>query len=150
VPGWLIDANVWIAASFAEHDHHALAKEFIAETSPAHPALLCRATEQSWLRLLTTPALHRRYDSLPVSNRDALRILSDALQLPNIRLIEEEPARIRTLWHQLAALPTASPKVWMDAYLAAFAIGHAVESVTLDADFKRFVKDGLKLKLLTP
>ena len=39
--------------------------------------------------------------------------------------------------------------VWMDAYLAAFAIGHAVEFVTLDQDFKRFVKDGLNLKLLT-
>ena len=101
------------------------------------------------LRLLTTPALHRRYDSLPVSNRDALRILSDALQLPNIRLIDEEPTGVRALWHRLAALPSASPKVWMDAYLAAFAIGHAVEFVTLDQDFRRFVKDGLKLKLLT-
>ena len=150
MPGWLIDANVWIAISFTEHDHHALATRFIAETSPAHPALLCRATEQSWLRLLTTPALHRRYDSLPVSNRDALRILSDALQLPNIRLIEEEPTGVRALWHRLAALPSASPKVWMDAYLAAFAIGHAVELVTLDSDFKRFVKDGLKLNLLPP
>jgi toxin-antitoxin system PIN domain toxin len=148
VPGWLIDANVWIAVSFAEHDHHALAKRFIAETSPECQALLCRATEQSWLRLLTTPALHRRYDSQPVSNQDALRMLSDALQLPNIRLIEEEPAAIRPLWHRLAAIPNASPKVWMDAYLAAFAIGHAVEFVTLDSDFKRFVKDGLKLKLL--
>ena len=147
--GWLIDANVWIAVSFAEHDHHALAKRFISETSPARPALLCRATEQSWLRLLTTPALHRRYDSLPVSNLDALRILSEAMQLPNIRLIEEEPAGIRALWHQLAALPSASPKVWMDAYLAAFAICHAVEFVTLDQDFKRFVRDGLNLKLLT-
>jgi predicted nucleic acid-binding protein len=39
-------------------------------------------------------------------------------------------------------------KVWMDAYLAAFAIGHAIEFVTLDQDFKRFVKDGLKLTLL--
>ena len=38
----------------------------------------------------------------------------------------------------------------MDAYLAAFAIGHRVELVTLDSDFKRFVKDGLKLNLLTP
>lgn len=38
----------------------------------------------------------------------------------------------------------------MDAYLGALAIGHAVELVTLDSDFKRFVKDGLKLNLLYP
>jgi predicted nucleic acid-binding protein len=53
------------------------------------------------------------------------------------------------LWQALACLPSASPKVWTDAFLAAFAIGHAVEFVTLDSDFKRFVKDKLKLKLLT-
>jgi predicted nucleic acid-binding protein len=37
----------------------------------------------------------------------------------------------------------------MDAYLAAFAIGHDMEFVTLDQDFKRFGKDGLKLRLLS-
>ena len=148
--GCLIDVNVWIAVSFEAHAHHVLAQRFFAATSPARPVLLCRATEQSWLRLLTTPALHRRYDSLPVSNRDALTMLVDTLELPNVRLIEEEPAGVRALWHRLAAIPSASPKVWMDAYLAAFAIRHAVEFVTLDSDFKNFEKDGLKLQLLTP
>ncbi len=67
--GCLIDANVWVALSFEEHDHHALVTRFFSEeTSPDWPVILCRATEQSWLRLLTTRALHRRYDSLPVSN----------------------------------------------------------------------------------
>lgn len=147
--GCLIDANVWIAVSFEAHDPHVLAKRFFAATSPSRPALLCRATEQSWLRLLTSPALHRRYDSLPVSNRDALIILSDTLELPNVRLVEVEPSRVRALWQRLAAIPSASPKLWMDAYLAAFAIRHDVEFVTLDRDFKNFEKDGLKLQLLT-
>jgi predicted nucleic acid-binding protein len=47
----------------------------------------------------------------------------------------------------MACLPSASPKVWTDAYLAALAIGHDVEFVTLDSDFITFTKDGLKLKL---
>ena len=147
--GCLIDANVWIAVSFEAHDQHVLAKRFFATTSLSRPALLCRATEQSWLRLLTTPALHRRYDSLPVSNRDALIMLSDTLELPNVRLVEVEPSGVRALWQRLAAIPSASPKVWMDAYLAAFTIRHDVEFVTLDRDFKNFEKDGLKLQLLT-
>lgn len=149
--GWLIDVNAWIAVSFEEHDHHALAMQFLTrETSPDCPALLCRATEQSWLRLLTTPALHRRYDSPPITNRDALKILSNTLELPNVRIIEDEPTSVRALWHRLASLPSASPKVWMDAYLAAFAICHDVEFVTLDSDFSAYVQDGLKLKLLSP
>ncbi|MEI6175353.1 MAG: TA system VapC family ribonuclease toxin [Verrucomicrobiota bacterium] len=151
VQGKLIDANVWIAVSFEGHDYHQQALQFLTrETSLASPALLCRATEQSWLRLLTTPALHRRYDSPPVSNRDALNILSDTLELPNVRMIEDEPTGVRALWHRLASLSSASPKVWMDAYLAAFAISHGVEFVTLDSDFNAYVQDGLKLILLSP
>jgi predicted nucleic acid-binding protein len=37
----------------------------------------------------------------------------------------------------------------MDAYLAAFAILHDMELVTLDRDFRNFEKDGLKLRLLS-
>ncbi len=68
--------------------------------------------------------------------------------MPNVRMVEDEPTGLRSLWHRLAGTPSASPKVWMDAYLAAFAIGHDVELVSLDYDFKHFEKDGLKLKFL--
>jgi predicted nucleic acid-binding protein len=37
----------------------------------------------------------------------------------------------------------------MDAYLAAFAILHGMELVTLDRDFRNFEKGGLKLRLLS-
>ena len=36
----------------------------------------------------------------------------------------------------------------MDAYLAAFAIRHRIEIITLDRDFRGFEKDGLKVTLL--
>ena len=45
--------------------------------------------------------------------------------------------------------PPASPKVWMDAYLAAFAIRAGLPFATLDADFRRFEAAGLDLHLLT-
>ena len=60
----------------------------------------------------------------------------------------DEPVDQEALWHQLAGRPSASPKVWTDAYLAAFAIGHKLELLTLDGDFKSVVKAGLKLRLL--
>jgi len=53
------------------------------------------------------------------------------------------------LWRSAAALPSASPKVWMDAYLAAFAISAGMQLVTLDRDFNNFVPLGLDLQLLT-
>lgn len=40
-------------------------------------------------------------------------------------------------------------KVWMDAYLAAFAIRAGLSLATLDADFHRFEAAGLQLRLLS-
>ena len=41
---------------------------------------------------------------------------------------------------------TASPKLWMDAYLAAFALAGGCRMVTTDAAFKQFA--GLDLELI--
>lgn len=148
MPGFLIDTNLWIAAAFEGHDHHELANDFFSQATPDAPACFCRATEQSCLRLLTTPALHRRYDCAPVSNRDALKILSDCHAHSNVRMIDAEPAGTRDLWHEFADLDSASPKVWMDAYLAAFAVCGKLTLVALDGDFAAHRDQGLDLRLL--
>jgi uncharacterized protein len=74
----------------------------------------------------------------------------DAMQaLPHVAW-RDEPPGIFEKWSQLAGLDSASPKVWMDAYLAAFAITSGLRVVTLDKDFKNFVPQGLDLNLLQP
>ena len=62
----------------------------------------------------------------------------------------DEPPGVFVLWRTLATRDAASPKVWMDAYLAAFAIGGGLRMVTLDRDFKNFVPQGLDLNLINP
>jgi hypothetical protein len=42
-----------------------------------------------------------------------------------------------------------APKLWMDAYLAAFAIAGGMRIVTLDKDFRNFESQGLNLLLLS-
>jgi len=145
----LYDANLWVALAFAAHPHAKLATKHFAELDSGDPAAFCRASQQSFLRLVTTPALQQAYATPLISNASAWEKCQELLSLPQILWLDE-PAGLSDLWHQLASLPTASPKVWMDAYLAAFAIGHDLQFVTLDGDFKRFEKNGLKLKLLTP
>lgn len=71
VPACLLDGNVWLAAAF-----------------PAHPALFCRATQQSFLRLVSTPAIFNAYRSDPITNRDALSALAAFAALPQVDLIE--------------------------------------------------------------
>jgi predicted nucleic acid-binding protein len=48
----------------------------------------------------------------------------------------------------LALRDTASPKLWMDAWLAALAMGANLQLVTFDRGFTQF--DGLNLLLLDP
>src|SRR5437868_1237271 len=146
MPGSLIDTSVWIAAIFPTHPAHRNAQRILHEATPAEPAVLCRATEMSFLRLASTPALLKVYGAEGSTNRDALIVLQALLAQPNI-CEREEPPGVLSAWHNLASHDTASPKVWMDAYLAAFAIKGGLRMISLDHDFKSFEAEGLDLVL---
>ena len=147
MPAALFDTNVWLAAIFTTHPFHAQAQQALQNASASAPAVWCRATEQSFLRLATTPALLAAYGAQGMNNRDALHAL-DALQaLPQVSILDEAPGTLAQ-WRQLATRDTASPKVWMDAYLAAFAMAGGLRMVTLDRDFQQFAPQGLNLLFL--
>lgn len=149
MPGTLFDTNVWLAAVFTTHPFHAMAQAALQRATPAEPAVFCRATEQSFLRLATTPSLLKAYGAEGLTNRDALVTLN-ALQTMHQVCVRDEPRGVVSLWHTLSALNSASPKVWMDAYLAAFATAGGLRMLTLDRDFKNFAPQGLHLVLLNP
>jgi len=147
VPGFLFDTNVWLAAIFPTHPFHTPARHALQQATPSRPAVWCRSTQQSFLRLATTPALLKAYGAQGMTNRDALVALDVLQGLPQVAL-REEPTGVFDLWGKLACIDTAAPKVWMDTYLAAFAIAGDMHMVTLDRDFKNFVSQGLVLDLL--
>lgn len=147
MPGSLFDTNVWVAAIFPSHLFHMKAQQVLQQATPAEPAVFCRSTQQSFLRLASTPTLLKAYGAEGLTNHDALLALSALQALPQVCEREEPPGTL-LLWHRLAAHDTASPKVWMDAYLAAFAISGGLRMVTLDRDFKNFVPQGLDLNLI--
>ncbi len=147
MPGSLIDTNVWIAAVFPPHPRHGKAREVLKESTASRPAFFCRATEQSFLRIASTPVVLKAYGAAAMTNRDALAALKAMLTLPQVRELDEPPGTI-DLWHRLAARDTASPKVWMDAYLAAFAMSGELSLATLDRDFLGYESEGLELQFL--
>jgi len=144
---YLFDSSVWVALTFTVHPGHSAASEAFAKATEARPATFCRSTEQSVLRLITTPAIMRQYGAPAMSNAQALTALH-SFQSPATVRYREEPAGLVPLWHSLADRLTASPKVWMDAYLAAFAVAGQLTMVTFDKDFKSYVTNGLTLQLL--
>lgn len=145
MPGFLFDTNVWLALTFAAHPLHAAAKGAFVNTTAADKAYFCRATQQSVLRLTSDARLARQYGVAPISNRDALQRLETLMAKPNIGFLEE-PATLLPRWKAYADLNTASPKRWMDAYLAAFAVEGGLTFVSGDNDFKVFLPD---LKLIS-
>ena len=149
MPGSLIDTNIWIGAIFTTHPFHLSARRFLDEATPANPAVFCRATQQSFLRLASTPALLKTYGAESLTNHDALVALAALLALPQV-CEREEPPGLVALWRRLASRDTASPKVWMDAYLVAFALSGGLRLVTLDRDFKSFEMHGIELVVLAP
>lgn len=145
MPGCLFDTNVWLAVLFPSHPFHPQARKVLGEVTKAKPAVFCRATQQSFLRLATTSALLTAYSAQGMSNRDALVAYDALLALPQVCERDESPG-VSALWRTIADTNTASPKLWMDAYLAAFAIRGNLEFVTLDRDFNNFIRHGLELK----
>lgn len=76
---------------------------------------------------------------------------NDAQELVRRAQLYSNPASRQTFGSPPSSpriLFTHSPKIWMDAYLAAFAIAGGLRMVTLDGDFKAFVPQGLDLVLL--
>lgn len=149
MPGSLVDTNVWIAALLPTHPFHGQARRVVLEATPAAPLIFCRATQQSFLRLVTTPALLRVYGAEDLNDLDAWAAFDAFLGMAQVCL-REEPPGLEPLWRRMASRDTALPKVWMDTYLAAFAVCGAVSLVTTDRDFTAYAGYGLRVTLLNP
>lgn len=144
----LYDTGVWVALSFSSHPFHTKVRAVFEQADSSRPAAFCRATQTSFLRLLTTPTICSAYGCSPIKNREAWAKCGELLALPQVLWLAE-PAGVESEWSQCAAVGSPSPKVWMDAYLAAFAITGGLNFVSLDKDFIRLQPRGLQLELLS-
>jgi toxin-antitoxin system PIN domain toxin len=142
----LCDSNVWLALALSRHVHHRVARDWLGSVADQGAVLFCRATQQTLLRLLTSAAVLKPYGNPPLTNRQAWAAYLDLLADERIAFRSEEPAGLEPLWQRFAVRATASPKLWMDSYLAAFALASGCRMVTTDAAFKQF--RGLDLELI--
>jgi len=142
---YLCDSNLFLALAVEQHVHHRRAATWFGALNAADTALFCRSTRISFLRLLTQKIAA---DFVPLTNREAWAVL-DELMDDDATGFEAEPQGLDLVWRQVADVTTSSPKLWMDAYLAAFAITGGLRMVTLDKDFRNFESHGLDLLLLS-
>jgi toxin-antitoxin system PIN domain toxin len=105
----------------------------------------CRATQQGLVRLLTTAEVLAGYGISPLTNREAWAVVESFMADERITLANE-PAGMEDAWKALAICDTNSPKLWMDAWLAAFALRSGFQMVTTDKAFSQF--KGLELRVV--
>ena len=127
------------------HPHHAAARRWMDDLTPGDEVVFTRATQTSFLRLLTQP-IAPGYE--PVSQSRAWKLYATFLEDDRVHWIPE-PEGVEVLWRKLSAGSLPSPKLWMDAYLAAFAISAECRMVTFDRAFSQFRRRGLDLLLLS-
>jgi uncharacterized protein len=142
----LCDSNVWLALALSKHVHHGAARAWLESVEEPSSVLFCRATQEALLRLLTNAVVLKPYGNPPLTNRQAWSAYEALLADERIALLAGEPPGLEPSWKDLAGRDTASPKLWMDAYLAAFALAGPFRMVTTDTAFRQF--PGLDLLLL--
>ena len=142
----LCDANVWVALAIEPHVHHVVARTWFETVQQPESVVFCRATQQSLLRLLTTSAVMAPHGLAPLTNEEAWAAYEAFLADERVAFQAGEPGGLESAWRAFASRPLASPKLWMDAYLAAFAWAEGCRMVTTDVAFRQF--DGLDLALL--
>jgi toxin-antitoxin system PIN domain toxin len=141
----LCDSNVWLALVLSGHGLHASAQDWLDAVDAPGSVCFCRATQQSFLRLLTNATVLGAYGNPPLTNRQAWGAYESLLDDDRF-VFKEEPAGMAAEWKQFASRDTASPKLWMDAYLAAFAVVGGYRMVTNDSAYRQFT--GLNLLIL--
>ena len=141
----LCDVNVLVALAIERHGHHRAASAWLGDVHIPGGIVICRATQQGFLRLLTTASVVAPYDFRPMSNDEAWA-RSETLLADDRLTVRAEPDGLDSLWRGFAARRSASPKLWMDAYLAAFAKAGGCRMVTTDGAFRQFT--GLDLLVL--
>lgn len=129
----LCDVNVLLALCYDRHRHHQDALAWI-DVQSARSAGLCRVTQISLLRLLCNST---------VMGEDACTLpeawaIYDDIDADERFCFIHEPEAIDPAFRRFTQTATVSPKVWADAYLAAFAFAARLRLVTFDRGFHQF------------
>jgi len=122
-----LDANVWLALLWSRHIHSDKAKEWF-ERSSEEKFLFCRITQITVLRLLTTAAV---MGTDVKKMKEAWELWDKVCADDRIEFLSE-PEAIDYEFRRRSELRSPSPKVWVDAYLIAFASVAGLKLVTFD------------------
>jgi toxin-antitoxin system PIN domain toxin len=130
---YLADVNVWIALVAEQHIHHPPGLRWFRNLVNEQLAF-CRVTQMGFLRLLTNKHVMREEVMNPYQAWEAYRILRSDRRVGYM----DEPAGLSEFWHSFTQGQAASPNLWTDAYLCAFAQAARLTLATFDAKIPKW------------
>ena len=126
------DVNVWLALTHNRHIHHRIAAEWFQQSDG--PLFFCRFTQLGLLRLLTNEQV-MGVDVL--GQRAAWQAYHRWFQDERTEFHREpESPEFEKRFQELSSKASPSPKLWADAYIAAFAKTAGMTLVTFDRAFR--------------
>lgn len=130
----LCDVNVLLALVTDRHAHHAQAFRWL-NALPAAAVVVCRVAQTGLLRLLNNPTVMQE-EVLDTAACWALwhRLLADE----RIRFAPTEPRDLDAAFERFTTGRAFTPRLWTDAYLAAYAHAAGLRLVTFDRGFRGF------------
>src|SRR5262245_19197797 len=131
---FLIDGNLALALTFQSHVHHSPAKAWFDALPDSQRCYFCRMTQQGFLRLATNP---KAFGDEAVTLPRAWQLYDALVSDPRISFVAEPPG-VEAFWRQYTQGLTFSPKVWNDAWLAAFSRAANLQMITFDRGFAHF------------
>ena len=141
------DVNVLVAASRADHPHHAVARDWLevalGASGTGAPLTLMPMVPAGFLRLVTSPKIFRQ--ATPIE--DAVAFLDALLASPGVQLAPLGPewSKLRQLCLDKQLCGNDVPDAWLSA-----AVAHLGEHlVSFDRDFRKLLARG-QLTLLAP
>ncbi len=131
----LPDINVWLAFVDENHVHHKRAKDYW-KTEAAENVSFNRITSLGFLRLACI------IPAQPLTPREAWETYQQLKSLAEVTFTPE-PLALDSALETICLKKDFVPRLWTDAYLAAFAKSLGFRLVTFDKDYRRFT--GLSL-----
>ena len=143
----LYDVNVWVALAFDGHPFHKPALESFNSYNQRDSVLFNQETQRGFLTALSSTEITEAFGVNSLSNLEAWNYYVQLMEDDRINFIED-PEGISSTWQTPALPPVPAPKLWLDAYLASFAMTSGLQLVTFDKSFRQF--STLDLVLLKP
>jgi toxin-antitoxin system PIN domain toxin len=137
----LADVNFLLALCYEGHVHHPQALSWLGQQDDL-AVVLCRNTQLGLLRLLSNAAVM----GADVCTQERAWEVYDALAGDPHFDFWAETEGLEAILRGYTIAGQVSPKLWQDAYLAAFARAGKLRLVTFDQGFRKF--EGLLLTLL--